>query len=464
MDEKPKVGLLGLMLELYQGPFPDLKESMARLAEAIAEELRPRLEVVFPGVCVRRDEVEAALGRFEEEGAHLVVVVCLTYAPSLVSAPALRRSSLPLVIFDTAKAAALGPEMTGEDLLENHGIHGVQDLANVLAREGHPFGLVVGHFRDPRAQEELVAWARAARVRAALRRLRVGLLGEPFEGMGDFAVEFDRLREELGPEVVPLEMGRLRALAEEVSTEEVSAAVAETRQRFEVEGSVSEEVLAASVRWALALQRLVEAEGLDAFSMNFLAFRPEVGAETVPFLGASELMARGVGYAGEGDVCCAALVAASGRLCGPAGFTEMFCPDFAGGQLLMSHMAECNLEMVRSDRPVRLAAKPFPWTEVTEPVVPVAVLAPGPATLASLTAWRDGGWRLVVTEGTVLDTPSHPHLVSPYFRFKPDRPLEEFLRDYSLAAGTHHLAVVFGRRAEHFRKLASLLGIECVVV
>ena len=464
MSKKPKAGLLGLTLELYEGPHPELKRTLRGIARDIVAQLDDRLEVTFPDVCMRTTEVEAALRQFEGEGCDLVMVVCLTYSPSLISVPALVRSPLPLVIFDTAKAASLGPEMTGQDVMENHGIHGVQDLANVLAREGRDFQLVVGHYQDRRALDELVAWARAAHTAAKLRRLKVGLLGKPFEGMGDFAVDFQKLRDNLGPQVVQLEMADLVSSVQEVSVDDVDAEADEARRRFEIDPSLTDDLLVTSVRWSLALRRLAESLELGALSMNFLAFRPEDGAETVPFLGASQLMREGVGYAGEGDVCCAALVAAAGRLCGPASFTEMFCPDFGGGQILLSHMGECNLAMARQDRPIKLVAKPFAWAQVQEPAVPVVCLAPGPATLASLTAWCEGTWRLVVTEGTIVDTPPYPNLQSPYSKFKPNSTLEEFLRDYSVAGGTHHLAIVFGRQAKDFQKLATLLGIECIVV
>jgi len=488
MPEKPKVGLLGLMLELYDGPYPELKDTMGRFAQDIAAALSDRLRFAFPGVCMRADEVESAVARFEAEGCDMVMVVCLTYSPSLVSVPALLRTQLPVVIFDTARAASLGPEMGGQDIMENHGIHGVQDLANVLTRRGRSFQLVVGHYQDARALDELVAWACAAQAMAGLRRLKVGLLGEPFEGMGDFSIDPKALRDDLGPEIVPLSMTDLSTCAQGLSDDEVGREAEDARRCFEVDASLTDDLLATSARWGLALRRLIESKGLGAFSMNFLAFRPEEGAETVPFLGASQLLADGVGYAGEGDVCCAALVAASANLCGPASFTEMFCPDFASGEVIMSHMGECNLAMARDDRPVKLVAKPFAWAPIQEPAVPIVCLAPGPATLASLTAWCDppaSGWRLVVTEGTIVDTPPYPNLQSPYSKFEPsgsktsptggspvDRltalsnveGLEGFLRDYSLAGGTHHLVIVFGHRTQDFRKLADLLRIQCVVV
>ena len=464
MSAKPKAGLLGLMLELYDGPFPQLKGTMHRFAEGVAAALADRVEVEFPGVCLRAEEVQAAVRQFEASGCDLVLVLLLTYSPSLVSVPALLATALPVVIFDTAKAAHLASEMTGQDVMENHGIHGVQDLANVLARSGRPFQLVAGHWEDRRALDELASWAKAAQVAGGLRRLRVGLLGEPFPGMGDFEVEFEALREAFGPEVVPLDLSDLAACCQKLRPDEVKAETERVRREFEVAPSLTDDLLATSVRWSLALRRLVSERGLGALSMNFLAFHPDRGVETVPFLGASQAMAEGIGYAGEGDVCCAALVAAAAELCGPASFTEMFCPNFAAGDILMSHMGECNLAMARPDRRPVLVAKRFVWAPIQEPAVPVFSLAPGPATLASLTAWTDNTWRLVVAEGEVVDTPPYPNLESPYFKFRPASALPEFLRDYSLAGGTHHLAITFGRRAAEFRRLADLSRIHCVQV
>jgi len=38
--------------------------------------------------------------------------------------------------------------MDPRDLIRNHGMHGVQDLANVLSRADRKFSLVTGHYED----------------------------------------------------------------------------------------------------------------------------------------------------------------------------------------------------------------------------------------------------------------------------------------------------------------------------
>ena len=43
-------------------------------------------------------------------------------------------------------------------------------------------------------------------------------------------------------------------------------------------------------------------------------------------------------------------------------FTEMFCPDWEGNQIFLSHMGEMNLKLAAA-KP-RLVEKPFPFTDV----------------------------------------------------------------------------------------------------
>jgi L-arabinose isomerase len=83
-------------------------------------------------------------------------------------------------------------------MIDNHGVHGTQDLASVLTRSGIRFHYVTSPADDSRGLEELGDYFAAA---AAVRRLhsaRIGMLGYPFPGMGDFAVDTTHLTATLG--------------------------------------------------------------------------------------------------------------------------------------------------------------------------------------------------------------------------------------------------------------------------
>jgi len=142
MDKsRAKVGLLGLMLQLYE-TFPELNPAMAEFASELAGTLSPFADVDLPGICKTRAEVDRAIAHFETQDVDLIVVVLLTYAPSHIALSGLLRTRLPILIYNTQRLRAITPDTLAIDTTRNHGMHGVQDLANVLTRAGRPFHLV----------------------------------------------------------------------------------------------------------------------------------------------------------------------------------------------------------------------------------------------------------------------------------------------------------------------------------
>ena len=159
---KARVGLLGLMFDLYDA-WPELRSAMAEFGERLVNVMAPFAEVEFPGVCNNREQVERVVAGFEANGKDLIVVVLLTYAPSHIALPALLATRLPILIFNTQQLFEVSQETQGSDTTRNHGMHGVQDLANVLLRAGRPFHIVTGHYQDARALAEVKGWCDAAR-------------------------------------------------------------------------------------------------------------------------------------------------------------------------------------------------------------------------------------------------------------------------------------------------------------
>ena len=460
-QRRPKVGLLPLMLELYDRSAPDLKPRQARFAQQIGDLVASEIEVISTTVCNTRAQVDAAVADFEVERCDGIIVLHLSYAPSLISASALSRSSLPVLLLNTTPAARMNADLTRDDILQNHGIHGVQDLANILLRAGKTYHIVSGHVGDPSVIDRVLAWCRAATTARFWREMRVGRIGDPFEGMGDFSVDLTALQTVVGPQVLLVSPQEVAELAQHVPTEQVEAEVKADLDRFAPVPDLDPELHALSVRAGLGLSAAVRKYELDAVSMHFMAFNdvPAIGA--VPFLGISKLQAQGIGYAGEGDVMCASLVAAMARCFGEAAFTEMFCPDWAGDQVLVAHMGECNPTLA-AEKPV-LKSAPFPYGELSDPVVAVGGMAPGPATLVNLVCIGEGRFRLTAAEVDVAEFPVLD-LTMPHFKIRPAQPVAEFLTKYSEAGGSHHLAIVPGHVAVDVTTLAALSGLECVLI
>jgi len=461
---KTKVGVVFTLLELYRKAHPEMPGECGRLWRGIVEEmLTDVVELHFPNVAITPDEVAAAVASCEKAECDLLIILPMAYAPSGSALDTLCATKLPLLLVSSARDATLPYDMSADHIMANHAMHGVQDLANVLSRAGRGFELIAGHPSDSKFRERLIRCIRAAAGARVLQTARVGRIGEPFEGMLDFSFDPAVLQGRLGFETVEIAPADFAQFAAKVSQEHVDEFLQWANAEFDVDKDLSGDEFETSARWGLALENVVEEHRLDAVTMNFVALSA-ARAGTMPFLGASRLMARGIGYAGESDVLTAALVAAVARTSGPVTFTEMFCPDHERSEVLLSHMGECNYALANPKCRVRLVAKEFAFGDCARPAVPIFQLRPGTVTLASLTEWPAEGFRLIATVGEVVDAPEHPNLDSPYTRLSFGRDLGGFLEDYSRVGGTHHLVLAYGDLREDLGALARFCGIGFVAV
>jgi len=332
-----------------------------------------------------------------------------------------------------------------------------------LRARGRAYSVVAGALDDPRLPGRVMSWARAARARRWLQELRVARIGETFAGMGDFQIADELLRANLGPTVVNIALARLAGLAAKVAEDELAAEKARDVAAFDCSGC-DRGCWERSNRVGLALRKALAEAKAQAFSVNFASFDRGIGLQTVPFLETSKAMARGMGYAGEGDVLTASLVGALNCCYAPTTFTEMFCPDWRGGRIFMSHMGECNPSLARG-RP-RLIEKPYAFGPADNPAVLMFPLRPGRAALVNIAPGPEDGLTIIAADVEVCDADLEPGLPDmPHFWIEPPSgDVAGFLENYSEAGGTHHLALTPGLRAEELESLADMLGCQFVRV
>ena len=465
-----RIGLLTLFFDLYLPSGKQLLEELRAFAGQVAGRIGEFAEVIHPGVCINRAEVDRATRQFEAEDVDLIVVVFLTYAPSLYVLPALQRTRRPVLLWSTQQLYAITGETTPWDTEGNHGVHGVQDLANVLRRTGRPYQVLAGHWQDAAALDALKEWCSAARVAHLAHGARVGLVGYPMENMGDFGLDETSFLAQAGVQVhhLPMRLVAERAIAAPGAAIETQMAF--DREHFAVVPGVTSAQHEAGSRLEWALRSLLEERELIGFASHFLAVGEEGMLDTLPFLAASKLLGEGYGFGGEGDCTSATavwllrqlLLSQSGS---EANFTEMFSMDFGGGTVLLSHMGEGNWRMARTDCPVDLRADPFDLVPLRlDPVALRFSLRPGPVTLFSLTTGQNGRLRFVSTEGEIVDEPPIPRLTVVHGKFRPAQPLQNFLAAWSMAGGSHHQGMAYGHLTGAISKLAQFMGIEPVTI
>jgi L-arabinose isomerase len=454
-----RAGLLPLYLQLYDETVPEVLPQFESFLDQVVYGLTALGVEVSPAeVCRVAPQFRAAVDQFEEDGVDLIITLHLAYSPSIESVDALASTSLPILLLDTTMDHDFGMDVDPARIMFNHGIHGVQDLASMLRRRGKPFEIVAGHVTESNVLARAADIARAAHAARLFRNTRALRIGESFRGMGDFAVSEALLLERFGIHVEEVTAQALAFEVEEVSDTDLRAELESDAARYLLD--LPEEVHCRSLRVGLGVRRLLENDGYTAFSMNFLAFDSGEGpVDTVPFLEASKAMARGLGYAGEGDVLTAALVGALNGAFGRTTFTEIFCPDWRGNALFLSHMGEVNPE-VAVTRP-RIHEKPFPFTPAQNPAILTCPVTPGPAALVNLAPGPHDAFGLIAAPVEVLGDATHPAMrdaVRTWIR--PACPVAEFLERYSRHGGTHHSALALDVPAEAVLAFARMLGLE----
>jgi L-arabinose isomerase len=294
-----------------------------------------------------------------------------------------------------------------------------------------------------------------------MRAMRVGLIGQPFKGMGDFALPFDVLQQTIGITTVHWDFKKTASLMPMENAPVVRAEMVRDTKAFD--GSIADPVARArSLRAGLGVRRWLKENHLGAFTMNFLNITRASGFPTVPFLEASKGMARGIGYAGEGDVLTAGLTGALLAVFPQTTFTEIFCPDWSGNRLFLSHMGEVNLSLLNA-KP-RLFEMQYPYTNVGNPVVAAGTFKPGKAVLVNLAPQANNTYALIVALVEVCDVPDRPQENSIRGWIKPALPIADFLARYSEAGGTHHSSLVYGNVADILLKFGRLMGWKIITI
>jgi L-arabinose isomerase len=462
--ELPRIGVLGVMQRLYDAMLPGIGERQAEYARELGAALDGIATVTVTQPVKDREDIERAMRELDGAGLDGLLVVMLTYGPAMNITRALADTRLPVCIANTQPVPEVTEAWDMADLTYNQGIHGAQDTANALVRVGRPFEVVTGDWRSAPFVESVRRWSRAAAAASRWRDLRVAIFGYGMNGMGDTRVDVHTLLGTLGPQVDAVAQGALVRAAQDIGEADVHRLLAEEDGRFEVDPRLTAEERQDHARLQLGLERILREGGYGAYSTHFDAIADDGRFARLPLAAASSLMAAGFGYAAEGDPMTAALMSAARNLLGTTQFTEMYAMDFARDAFLMSHMGEGNWVLARADRPVRLIKRSLGIGGLDDPPTFLFQYETGPCTLASLLALPDGRFRLVVSEGEILDSEELPGLEMPYGFFRPASGVEECASGWLRAGGPHHQVLNPGHRSRDWRTFCETTGIELVTV
>lgn len=451
-------GLLPVMLDLYNRLAPNLRAELNEFAAELAQALRVEgAEATASPVACTEKEIRAAHDQLLANGAELLVIVHATYAPSGVLAETLTETPLPVLLWPAQTLARLEPDQYDEQaMMRNHGVHGTQDLANVLRRRGRAFGVIHGHHAEATFLASWRAWLAAGRGVRAFRTANPVQLGGPFEQMLDLQTDPADAVTQLGPHMQSVSLDEL---AERIGLAD-EAQVAQTMKRyrtdFDISDDLGDEPLRQGARGELALRAILDERDSRALGLNFLPLcnDPRIGgALHAP---ASVLMSEGYGYAGEGDWLTASFVHAMQAAFKDVSFSEIFSVGYEDHRLVLKHWGEGNPALARR-KPQLLPSACRDTREATFAIMDFE-FRPGRAGLVNLSVDQNGQGQLLFIPGCVEDD-SLPKVTGPRAVFRPDAPnVVDVLDCYARRGGSHHLALVYDPSDGILTRMADLAG------
>lgn len=458
-----KVGFLPLYIALYDTALPQMRVKIDAFNSEIQNLIKKQgIDLVASDVCCVKSQFESAIKLFEENNVDAIISLHLAYSPSLESYESLCKTKLPLIIMETTPDFDFNYEIDSNAYMYNHGIHGVQDLTNLLRRHGKEYNIFAGHYEHSTVIKDVCDTAKAISSAKRLKNgIRVGMIGKKFEGMGDFIVSEKELKS-IGITKVCCKEDDLLALSNGIQEKELKAEFESDKKICKMD-NISFDFYKSTEKVAFAVRKWIKANKIDGFSINFQSAGEMKGLDTMPFSEAGKEMANGIGYAGEGDVLSAGILGAFLPQFKNSSFCEMFCPDWKGNTIFLSHMGEFNLSLLENKHMIE---KDFPYADSPNPTCIMGHMKGGKCCLLNISPNGKGGFSMIFCDGEMVNLPddikSYNDVMSGWF--KPSLPVDEFLRRFSEAGGTHHSLLIYGVKADSLVAFAKEMKMQYKVI
>jgi L-arabinose isomerase len=465
-----KVGLFGIGLDTYWDQFEGLLDNLTGYQEKIKEKIETfGVEVVDAGLADNPVKARETATFLHNSDVEIVFLYVSTYALSSTVLPVAQKVKVPMVILNLQPVPQLDYEafnklgdrgkMTGV-WLEHCQACSVPEIASVFNRSGIPFDFVTGHLQDEEAWKEIENWTEAARVAAAMRDNRLGVLGHYYGGMLDVYTDLTRQSSTFGTHIELIEMCELRRHREETTDAEVQEKIREFEEAFEVvpECKVAEIERAACT--SVALDKLVKNHNLGSLAYYY---EGQPGNEyenivTSIIAGNTLLTGKNIPVAGECEVKNAQAMKIMAEFGCGGSFSEFYLIDFKDDVVLMGHDGPAHFAIAEGK--VKLVPLPVYHGKPGNGLSIQMSVKHGPVTLLSVIE-NPEGVMLLVAEGESVHGPVL-EIGNTNSRYRFSISAKEFMNKWSMQGPAHHCAIGIGHISDKIEKLAKVLNMKVV--
>jgi L-arabinose isomerase len=472
MVGKTKVGLFGIGLDTYWSQFEGLLENLKNYQAQIKQKIESfNVEVVDAGMVDNPEKAHTAADFLKSNDVEIVFLYVSTYALSSTVLPVAQKVKVPVVILNLQPVPQLDykafnqlndrGKMTGV-WLEHCQACSVPEIASVFNRSGVQYDFVTGYLQDKNAWAEIEAWAEAAKVAAAMRNNRLGVLGHYYGGMLDVYTDLAKQSVTFGTHIEMLEMCELKKYRDEVSDSQLQEKINEFHTTFEVSPECEPAEIERAARTSVALDKLVHNHNLGSMAYYY---EGEPGNEyenivTSVIAGNTLLTGKNIPVAGECEVKNAQAMKIMAEFGAGGSFSEFYLMDFKDDVVYLGHDGPAHFAM--SDGKVKLVPLPVYHGKPGKGLSIQMSVKNGPVTLLSVVEGKNDVF-LLVAEGESVSGPVL-EIGNTNSRYRFSVGAKEFINQWSKQGPAHHCAIGVGHIAGKIEKLGQIMGLGVVKI
>jgi len=430
------------------------------------------VKVVFKPVVKTPDEIlDICVQASADKNCIGLITWMHTFSPAKMWIGGLKALSKPYMHLHTQFNRDLPWGKIDMDYMNLHqSAHGGREYGFINARMRKNRKVVVGHWQDPKVQEQVGMWVRTAIGWADSQGLKVARFGD---NMREVAVtEGDKVEAQIkfGWQINGYSLGDFVSRVEKVTEEEVNTLYKEYEQLYEIAddckpGQKYHENVRVQARYEIALKRFMKEGNFKAFTTNFENL---VGLSQLPGLASQRLMEAGYGFGAEGDWKQAALLriikTMSAGMKGGSSFMEDYTYhlDPANEAVLGAHMLEI-CPSIAAEKP-KLVVQPLGIGGKDAPARLIFESATGDAVNVTLIDMGNR-FRLIVNTLDVIEPlEKMPKLPVASAFWKPMPNLADGAAAWIYAGGTHHSVFTLALTPEFIETFAEYADVEFVII
>lgn len=467
-----KAGLFGVGLDTYWAQFEGLLDNLKKYQGQIKNQIEQfGVEVIDGGMVDNPVKAREAADLFRTSDIEVLFLYVSTYALSSTILPVVQKAKVPVIILNLQPVAALDytafnnlkdrGKMTGV-WLEHCQACSVPEFASVLNRAGIGYEIVTGYLQQPEVWTEIQSWLEAARVAAALRTNRMGILGHYYGGMLDVYTDVTKQSAVFGTHFEILEMCELKKYRDEVTEQEVIEKIDEFYSAFDVVSECESAEIDRAARTSIALDKLVKNRNLGSMAYYY---EGESGNDyenivTSVIAGNTLLTGKNIPVAGECEVKNAQAMKIMAEFGAGGSFSEFYLMDFNDDVVMLGHDGPAHFAIAEGR--VKLVPLPIYHGKPGKGLSIQMTVKHGPVTLLSVVEGKDEVF-LLVAEGESVPGPIL-EIGNTNSRYRFSIGAKRFMDEWAKQGPAHHCAIGVGHIGNKIDKLGKLIGIKVITI